>query len=188
LEVRQALMYAIDRAAIAKGLTRDLGKSSVQMFPPSSPAYDPDYPASKFGYDPARAKQLLAQGGYPNGIKISMMVTTPSFDHALAQAMQAQMRAAGIVADVVPNPSIAAFTDQHQFDALMTAIQGRPDPLDMINQEVVPEAVMNPGRAVPPGRIMPLLEQVKTLPLDSPKRNQLLREVSGEMAEYAVNG
>lgn len=186
LQVRQALMYAIDRAAIAKGLTQNLGKPTVQMYPPSSPAYNPNYPASKFSYNPARSRQLLAEAGYPNGINISMMISTPSFDHSLAQAVQAQMQGAGIVAEVTPGTT-AIFVSQQKFDVYLTAIQGRPDPLETIMQEVVAEAIMNPGHMEPPGQISSLIQQVKGLPLESPKRNQLLREISGLVTEHALN-
>ena len=67
-------MYAIDRPAIAKGLTKDLGKPTVQMYPPSSPAYNPEYPASRYSYDPARSKQLLARAGIASRREVERMI------------------------------------------------------------------------------------------------------------------
>lgn len=46
---------------------------------------------------------------------------------------------------------------------------------------------MNPGHMEPPGQISSLIQQVKGLPLESPKRNQLLREISGLVTEHALN-
>jgi peptide/nickel transport system substrate-binding protein len=57
-EVRQALMYAIDRATIAEVVTKGapiVGNAGV--VPPSSPWYNPN--VRQYPYDPAAARQLL---------------------------------------------------------------------------------------------------------------------------------
>src|ERR1035437_8476602 len=50
-------------------------------------------------YDPAKAKQLLAAAGYPNGFKTTIYVD-PRYDRDPAVAIQAQLAAVGITADV----------------------------------------------------------------------------------------
>ena len=63
--VRQAIVHAIDREAIVDGLY--LGRHLVAkgILPPGTPGYNPKI--TGYSYDPARARELLAQAGYPNG-------------------------------------------------------------------------------------------------------------------------
>ena len=66
LKVRQAVFHAIDREQIAKQLVQ--GGSRVPPAPcfPTQFGCDGDA-AVKYGFDPAKAKALLAEAGYPNG-------------------------------------------------------------------------------------------------------------------------
>jgi peptide/nickel transport system substrate-binding protein len=67
--VRQALNYAVDKEALAKTVFKGYTKpESGQVLQSTTVGYNPDLKA--YPYDPAKAKQLIAQAGYPNGIKI----------------------------------------------------------------------------------------------------------------------
>src|SRR5258706_9157948 len=72
LKVRQAILSAIDRATMAKQLIQ--GDSKVIDTPcfPSQVGCDVSA-AVKYPYDPARAKQLLAEAGYPNGFDTALV-------------------------------------------------------------------------------------------------------------------
>ena len=63
--VRQAVNHAIDRGVINE--TVYLGRTLLArgILPPGVPGYNPDLPG--YAYDPARARELLAQAGYPGG-------------------------------------------------------------------------------------------------------------------------
>ncbi|MCS7172304.1 MAG: ABC transporter substrate-binding protein [Armatimonadetes bacterium] len=63
--VREALAYAVDRDTIARALGRGNWRPWNQIAHPQSPAALRDLREST--YNPARAKELLAQAGYPNG-------------------------------------------------------------------------------------------------------------------------
>jgi peptide/nickel transport system substrate-binding protein len=82
LRVRQALNYAIDRAAITRAVFPSPGlfRPTQQPFLPVSETFttDPKY-VNRYPYDPARARQLLAQAGYPNGFELEI-VSTPLVD------------------------------------------------------------------------------------------------------------
>ena len=69
-KVRQAVEYAINREELAKAITLGLGEASYQMAPPGAAVYDPDYKGRP--YDPEKAKQLLAEAGYPDGFQTSI--------------------------------------------------------------------------------------------------------------------
>ena len=73
LEVRQAAEYAVDRATIAEKFGYGFLQAPNQIPPRSTTAYDPNYSLGR-NYDPAKAKELLAQAGYPDGFKTSLIV------------------------------------------------------------------------------------------------------------------
>jgi len=62
--VRRALNLAIDRDGLVK-LLGDLATPAIGQVPPGSPWFGK--PSFKITYDPARAKALLAEAGYPDG-------------------------------------------------------------------------------------------------------------------------
>lgn len=70
-QVRQAISSAIDRQRIMRLVFEGKGHPSALPWPPYSPAYDQALDA-KFGYDPAKAKQLLA-GLNPAELEVTIM-------------------------------------------------------------------------------------------------------------------
>jgi ABC-type transport system substrate-binding protein len=97
LQVRQALEYAVDRVGLAKAFGYGLASPAYQMGSPKSLAYVPTL--AQTPYDPAKAKQLLAAAGYPNGFKTTIYAD-PRYDRDPVIAIQAQLAAIGITADV----------------------------------------------------------------------------------------
>ncbi len=71
VKVRQAINYAFDRPALLKALGDGYGSVTTQIFPTYSPGYSSSLD-SYYTYDPAKARQLLAQAGYPNGFTLNM--------------------------------------------------------------------------------------------------------------------
>jgi peptide/nickel transport system substrate-binding protein len=71
VEVRQAINYAIDRDAMLKAVAKGRGTVTGQIFPTTSPAYDESLD-SMYAFDPAKAKQLLADAGYADGFELDM--------------------------------------------------------------------------------------------------------------------
>jgi len=63
--VRQALIYAIDREAIVQEATRGRFVLARGILPPGTLGYNPRLRG--YEHDPARARELLAQAGYPEG-------------------------------------------------------------------------------------------------------------------------
>lgn len=96
VRVRQALNYAIDRTAITKAVYGDYGTPLTQ---PAMQGYDGYSTEAEqmYPYDPAKAKQLLAEAGYPSGLTIP--VNYGSFDASntkLVQAVQGQLAQVGV--------------------------------------------------------------------------------------------
>ncbi|MFH0768439.1 MAG: ABC transporter substrate-binding protein [Chloroflexota bacterium] len=70
LRVRQAASVAIDRVTICKKVFYDVYLPSSQFLAPFNLGYDPTLPV--LPYDPVKAKQLLADAGYPNGFETTL--------------------------------------------------------------------------------------------------------------------
>ena len=67
---RQAANYAIDRQAMIQKMMAGLGKQVPTVVQPAAFGYDAS--VQPYPYDPKKAKELLAQAGYPNGIDITL--------------------------------------------------------------------------------------------------------------------
>ena len=102
--VRQAMNYAIDQKEIVEGVYGEAGQVAKNPIPPGMWSYNDEI--KDYGYDPAKAKELLAQAGYPNGFKMelwAMPVARPYNPDArkVAEIMQAQLAKVGIQAEIV---------------------------------------------------------------------------------------
>ncbi|MBV8226421.1 MAG: peptide ABC transporter substrate-binding protein [Verrucomicrobia bacterium] len=87
-KVRLALNLAVDREAIVKNILREDQKSATGFTPPGMGGYQP---LNKVSYDPARARQLLAEAGYPNGKgfpSFTIHFNTLESHRAIAEAIQ----------------------------------------------------------------------------------------------------
>lgn len=75
VKVRQAINYAIDREGLLQGLEGGNGEPTTQIFNIDGDAYEADL-ENAYPYDPEKAKSLLAEAGYPDGITITMPQTS----------------------------------------------------------------------------------------------------------------
>src|SRR4051794_724254 len=71
-KVREAISYAIDRESIAKARGFGYWQPAYQLPNPGSPQFLTDFAGHK--YDAAKAKQLLAEGGFPTGFKTRIII------------------------------------------------------------------------------------------------------------------
>jgi ABC-type transport system substrate-binding protein len=97
-KVREAVEYAIDREGIAEAFGYGYWQAPYQIPTRASLAYDPDFTLGR-KYDPEKAKQLLAEAGYPDGFKTSI-ITMPTLDKNILLAAQADLAEVGIQADL----------------------------------------------------------------------------------------
>lgn len=70
VRVRQAIQHAIDYDSLLKNVLGGIATRNCQVVSPDSFGYDTNLRCP--GYDPARAKQLLAEAGLPNGFEAQL--------------------------------------------------------------------------------------------------------------------
>lgn len=75
--VRQAANYAIDKQAIISKLMGGFGGQVATVVQPAAFGFDPD--VKPYPYDPKKAKELLAQAGYPSGVDITLHSSAVEF-------------------------------------------------------------------------------------------------------------
>ena len=103
-KVRQAVKAAVDRQAILTGAFEDLGVTGRDTpIGPGFAAYYLDSPEPV--RDVAKAKQLLADAGYPNGFKVTLTAQQTSPVPAMATILKEQLAEAGIEVDIKLTPT-----------------------------------------------------------------------------------
>ena len=96
-KVREAFNYAVDRQAIVDTVMMGLAKvADAQLYHASSPGFNPNLKA--YNYDPQKAKKLLAEAGYPDGITVTFGSPNGRYlrDRMVCEAIVGQMAQAGI--------------------------------------------------------------------------------------------
>lgn len=94
--VRQALNYAVNKQAIVDNLMAGLGKPASQGATPGAFGYAES--VQPYPYEPATAKRLLTEAGYPNGFDLPAEVVVGTFpaDAEIYQAMAADLGKVGV--------------------------------------------------------------------------------------------
>lgn len=102
VRVRKAFAYAIDREAIAKSLTPPVPRV-YGLNPPNVPGglNASNTPKElQYNYDPAKAKALLKDAGFPNGFTFSCYCSKRDDYSSLMLIMQEQLRQIGVNIDL----------------------------------------------------------------------------------------
>jgi peptide/nickel transport system substrate-binding protein len=96
VRVRKAFYLAIDENAIADKVMRKAATPSALMISPLLFPLSKDFPRPKA--DPAEAKKLLTEAGYPNGFEVTMDCPNDRYvnDEAICQAVTAMLARVGI--------------------------------------------------------------------------------------------
>lgn len=140
--VRRALTYAIDKEEIIKGVLLGLGKPATGPYKPGTYWYNPN--VRRYPYDPAKARELLAQAGWKdsdgdgwldkNGQRFEFSLMTNQGNKNRENAVVIiQHRLAQIGVKVVPRTIewaafINDFIDKGRFEAVVLAWTMVQDP------------------------------------------------------------
>ncbi|MEQ9815140.1 MAG: ABC transporter substrate-binding protein [Azospirillaceae bacterium] len=98
--VRQAIAHAIDRQGIVDSAMFGYGIPIGTHFAP----HNPDYLdlTGLYPYDPDRARELLAEAGYPDGFSTTFILPPPTYSRRGGEVIQAYLAEVGIEAELIP--------------------------------------------------------------------------------------
>lgn len=112
-KVREALNWAINRQSLVDNILKGTAEPADGFVPKANASYRPA--GDVYGYDPAKATQLLAEAGYPDGFTMTLsyptsgsgnMVPTP-----MNTALQADLAAVGVKVELKPIEWAAMLND-----------------------------------------------------------------------------
>ncbi|MEP7207382.1 MAG: ABC transporter substrate-binding protein [Casimicrobiaceae bacterium] len=101
VKLRVALNHAVDRAAINDSLWGGLGRiADCQAISPDYFGFNGDL--KPYAYDPKKAKQMLAEAGYPSGLDVTLQVPQGRYlqSNEIAQVVAAQLGEIGVRAKI----------------------------------------------------------------------------------------
>lgn len=152
--VRQAISYAIDRKALADTATNGLTKvGSVQPYPPGHPFHFDDLDGA-YKYDPKKARDLLAQAGYPDGLTLRGVTLDGQTFQNNGVIISQQLAQVGIKvtfeAKALPDATKSFYTN-HQYDIMSTGMNSGPDWLTIFRRLLATDSAGNAGHVPLPG-------------------------------------
>ena len=189
LEVRQALVLSFDKQALMNTVVPGLAKPGL-IVPSADTTYGYKGDGSDIPHwkrDVARAKQLLAQAGYPEGVTIKIMyINTPAFaiNNRIAEFIKQQAAEAGInmVLEPVEYATLLSSLGQGKFQTMTSGRGVYPDP----EGSLFDLSSSNPRTACPDKKMDELIQKADQ-EVDEAKRAALLIEVQMYAAEQAYS-
>ncbi|MEL6887859.1 MAG: ABC transporter substrate-binding protein [Pseudomonadota bacterium] len=169
--LRQALSYAIDREALNQVVFEGAFAPGNQSFPSTSPWYNQSFPLEARDID--KAKALLAEAGFPDGLELEVQVPNSTEPLAVMQVVQAMAAEAGIDIKLTSKEFATLLADQSAGDYTASQIgwSGRVDPDGNNHQFVTTDGGINDSKYSNPkmddvmnaARVAPSTEERKAL-------------------------
>ena len=177
LAFRQALMAGTDRQAIIDLVAPGVATAGNGTL--VGPAYADYYLDQSIPYDPAKAKQLLADAGFASGVDIKVVAQTADPVPAVATAWQAQMKEIGVNVEIQQVPPDVYYADKgtdnwYQADFSWVDWGTRAAPITYFDLALTSDAPWNYSRWKNP-EFDALAEQIP-LELDPAKRADLYKQ------------
>lgn len=115
VRVRQALNFAVDRAKITAALLGGYGIATEQ---PAAPGQDGWNDTNFYRHDPDRARQLLADAGYPSGFPLPVVIpSAPAAPADMTQAIASDLEQVGVTLQINAKEPTAANAALTQYPA-----------------------------------------------------------------------
>lgn len=102
VRVRRALNYAMDRNIWLRAVHGNMGTVASAPMANAIPFYQAQTP---YAHDPHKARELLKEAGYPDGLSLNMWIANDTSSILASQLIKQQLAAAGVRLQVVPMDS-----------------------------------------------------------------------------------
>jgi peptide/nickel transport system substrate-binding protein len=129
LKLRQAAWYAVDLEQMAATMTMNRGKATYYNYwTPGILGYDESI--LKYKYDPAKAKQLMSEAGYPNGLDIEATTIAADPDRKILEMAKFMWDAVGLRTTIDASERAAALAKMRAGNAIIShySVTLLPDP------------------------------------------------------------
>ncbi len=123
-KVREAMRYLVDYKGMADTFLKGQAKVHQAFWPSGFWASLDETP---YSFDPAKAKALLAEAGYPNGLELTLDASNSSPGVNIAQSVQATMAQGGVKVTILPGEQKAVITKYRARQHQMLQIDWGPD-------------------------------------------------------------
>jgi peptide/nickel transport system substrate-binding protein len=110
VRVRRALMHAVDRKALIEGAYSGFGQPIGSFFSPNHPAFVDM--TNVISYDPAKAKALLTEAGYGNGLSITIKTPQMAYASRSAELLSAMFAEVGVDMKIIPTEFPAKWIEE----------------------------------------------------------------------------
>jgi peptide/nickel transport system substrate-binding protein len=189
-EVRQALAYATDRASLVKYLLHGQARLATGLLPPNHWAFDPD--VAQYGYDPARAEQLLDAARFPRGpdgirFHLALKTSTDESVRLTSAAIADQWKRVGVALDLRALEFATFFSDISRgsfqlYTLRWVGANNDPDIFEYVfGSRKIPPDGANRGRYRNPA-LDSLLDSAR-VEMDQEKRKAILWQIQKIVAE-----
>lgn len=182
--VRKAVNLAINRDQFTKVTTLGLGKPSSSLFPEEYWAHDPSI---KYEHNVERAKELLAEAGYADGVTLSAVGLPDQAWQQRQEVLISMLAEAGIKLDVVrlaPAAALARFFKEGNDDVFISLWTGRADPSTTFDGLFALQAFFNAGHVdVTDGELIAAMEDARSI-VDREQRVPALKKVQQILHDY----
>ncbi|WP_212112865.1 ABC transporter substrate-binding protein [Bartonella queenslandensis] len=138
-KVRLAMRYLIDYEGLGKKILKDIGVTRASFIPLGNFGALDEKAGQPFRLDIQKAKQLLAEAGYPNGFEANFLVANTPYISALAQSLQDSAAQAGVHLKIERMAGMQLFSkvDARAFDTSFIGwSSGSTDPHTMASRLV----------------------------------------------------
>jgi len=182
LLVRQAIAHAIDREAIVRSVLNGLGIVAVSVIPPWMAGYNSQ--VRQYAYDPARARELLKEAGFPSGFSTNLWTFNVERAYLpsvlrVAEKVRADLAAVGIDAklSVLDAPVHFAKTDALEHELAMKGGYYPPLPDFLLRGQVLGPNSATGYPATPRGQMLIQMVTKAAQVVDPAERNKIYNEI-----------
>lgn len=179
VRVRRAVNFAIDRNAIIQAASNGFGKPIASHATTANPYYV-DL-TGMYPHDPAKAKALLAEAGFPNGFDVAFKLPPQSYARRSGEVIVSQLAQVGIRAKIEPIEWAQWLEIVFKQKNYAITVIMQPEPWDLLNY-TNPDYFYRYDNA----EFRELMKKVEN-PANETERIALVKEAQRKLADDAVN-